>query len=291
MNVGFVGLGRMGSLMAQNLIAAGHALVVHDIKQENCAAAIEAGATWADGPSDLARHCETIISSVPGPVEVAAVMTGLDGILAGVREGTLIIETSTIGPAQSRDLYQQFAVKKAVYLDATVNRIRLDAVAEGRMTIMVGGSAAEFERALPILNILGDRIHHVGATGSGNVVKLLNQMIFLSYVEVFSEGIALGERLGIDLGTMLKVFSTSAAAHPMIADKYEQIEAGDDAPGFAINRVVKDLDLVAELCAEATFSARGFHTILDSFRRAEDKGFSDKDMTVLHNLFRDHTIT
>jgi 3-hydroxyisobutyrate dehydrogenase len=108
---------------------------------------------------------------------------------------------------------------------------------------------------------------------------------------VFSEGIALGERLGIDLGTMLKVFSTSAAAHPMIADKYEQIEAGDDAPGFAINRVVKDLDLVAELCAEATFSARGFHTILDSFRRAEDKGFSDKDMTVLHNLFRDHTIT
>jgi 3-hydroxyisobutyrate dehydrogenase len=290
MDVGFIGLGRMGSLMAQNLIAAGHALVVHDIERENCGAAIEAGAAWADSPADLARRCETIVSSVPGPLEVSAVMTGADGILAGVREDTLVIETSTIGPAQSRELYQQFAAKKAVYVDATVNRIRLDGVAEGRMTIMVGGSAAEFERALPILNILGDRIHHVGPTGSGNVVKLLNQMIFLSYVEVFCEGIALGERLGIDLGMMLKVFSTSAAAHPMIADKYEQIETGDDAPGFAIGRVIKDLDLVAELCAEAAFTARGFHTVLDSFRSAGDKGFSEKDMTVLHNILRDHTI-
>ncbi len=206
MDIGFVGLGRMGVPMAQNLIAAGHTLFVHDINREACDAAINAGAAWAENPAALARQAQVMISSVPGPNEVSAVMTGPDGVLAGVTIGALVIETSTIGPAQSRDLHRRFAEKDAAYVDATVNRIHVGGVAEGRMTIMVGGTIADFERARPILECLGDKIHHVGPTGSGNVVKLLNQMIFQSYVEVFCEGIALGQRLDVDLATMLQVF-------------------------------------------------------------------------------------
>ncbi len=287
MDIGFIGLGRMGMPMVQNLIAAGHTLFVHDINQEACDAAINAGAAWADNPAALARQAQVVVSSVPGPDEVSAVMTGPDGVLVGVTIGALVIETSTIGPAQSRDLHRRFAEKDAAYVDATVNRIQFGGVAEGRMTIMVGGTIDDFERARPILDCLGDRIHHVGPTGSGNVVKLLNQMIFLSYVEVFCEGLALGQRLGVDLATMLQVFSTSAAAHPMIIDKHDQIEMGDEVPGFAIARVIKDLDLAAELCDEVGFTAPAFATVLAAFKSAANSGFAGSDMTALHKLLRD----
>ena len=208
-------------------------------------------------------------------------------VLAGLGQGALVIETSTIGQGQSRDLADRFEAKGASYVDATVNRIRLDGVAEGRMTIMVGGREEDFERARPILECLGDRIHHVGPTGSGNTVKLINQMIFLSYVAVFSEGLALGQRLGVSLETLLKVFSTSAAGHAMIVDKFDQIEAGDETPGFAIARVIKDLDLAAELCSEEEFFAPGFEASIASFKSAADVGLGASDMTALHRLLRD----
>lgn len=290
MNVGFIGLGRMGALMARNLIDAGHALYVHDIDRSACDEAVGAGASWAGSPAEAARRATIVVSSVPGPREVTAVMTGPQGVLAGIQEGALVIECSTIGPNQSRDLARQFSDRGASYVDATVNRIRLDGVAEGRMTIMVGGDAADFERARPILECLGDRIHHVGPTGSGNAVKLLNQMIFLSYVAVFSEGLALGQRLGVPLETLLQVFATSAAGHTMIVDKYDQIESGDETPGFAIARVIKDLDLAAELCDEAAFSAPGFAASLAAFKSAAAEGFGASDMTTLHRLFRDDQI-
>lgn len=290
MNIAFIGLGHMGALMARNLLDAGHALFVHDIVQAACDGAVEAGANWAASPAEAARQAEIIVSSVPGPQEVTALMKGPDGVLAGIAEGALVIETSTIGPAQSRDLADRFRAKGASYVDATVNRIRLDGVAEGRMTVMVGGKVVDFERARPILECIGDKIHHVGPTGSGNAVKLLNQMIFLSYVAVFSEGLALGQRLGVPLETLLQVFSTSAAGHTMIVDKYDQIESGDETAGFAIARVIKDLDLAAELCAEAAFSAPGFAASLAAFKSAADAGLGASDMTALQRLFRDDRI-
>ena len=115
-------------------------------------------------------------------------------------------------------------------------------------------------------------------------------MIFLSYVAAFSEGLALGERLGLPLGTLLRVFSTSAAGHTMIADKYDQIESGDETPGFAITRVIKDLELAAGLCDEAAFAPPGLAATVAAFKSADDDGFGASDMTVLHKLFRDGRI-
>ena len=290
MNVGFIGLGRMGSLMARNLMSAGHSLLVHDIDRTASDALVEFGARSVSSAAEAARHATIVISSVPGPLEVKEIMNGRDGVLAGIAEGSLVIETSTIGASQSRDLASQFATLGVSYVDATVNRIRLDGVAQGRMTIMVGGEGSDFERARPILECLGDQVHHIGPTGSGNVVKVLNQMIFLSYVAVFSEGIALGQRLGVPLETLLRVLSTSAAGHTMIVDKYDQIEADDETPGFAISRVIKDLELASELCDEVAFSAPSFTSCLAAFKSAAADGFGDSDMTVLHKLLRDNPV-
>jgi 3-hydroxyisobutyrate dehydrogenase-like beta-hydroxyacid dehydrogenase len=287
MNVGFIGLGRMGSLMARNLLNEGHTLFVHDIEPAAGKEIVDAGAIWASSAAEAARQAEVIVSSVPGPSEVAEVMNGSDGVLVGVRDGALVIETSTIGPEQSRKLAKRFEAKNASYVDATVNRIRLDGVARGQMTVMVGGSETDFERARPILTCLGNKIRHVGPVGSGNAVKLINQMIFLSYVAVFSEGLALGQRLGIELDMLLDVFSTSAAGHTMIIDKHDQIAAGDETPGFAISRVLKDLELAAELCSGEGFAAPSFAATLASFRHARSEGLGSSDMTALHRLFRD----
>ncbi len=284
MEIAFIGLGRMGAPMALNLLAAGHALHVHDIDPRAEESVLAAGARRAPGPAAAARVAEAVISSVPGPAEVDAVMTGEDGVLAAAREGLLVIETSTIGPGQSRDLARRFAERGADYVDAPVNRIAADGAARREMTIMVGGDANAFARARPVLECLGDRIHHVGPTGTGNAVKLLNQMIYLSSVAVFCEGLALGQRLGVPLETLLAIFETSAAGHPMIRDRHPRIAAGDESPGFAVDRVLKDLGLADALRAEAEFAAPGFAAALAAYRRASEAGYGAADMTVLHRL-------
>ena len=290
MEIGFIGLGRMGSQMALNLIGKGHRLLVYDTNKDACNSAVKAGAREVSNPAEIARNVEFVISCVPGPREVAEVMTNPNGVLDGVVEGSLVIETSTIGPGQSCDLAQKFKEKGASYIDATVNRIVLDTVVEGKMTIMVGGDVEAFERAKPLLECLGDNIYHIGPTGSGNTVKVLNQMIFLSYVAVFSEGLALGEQLGVPKAKLLEVFSTSAAGHRMIMDKYTQFDADEEAPGFTINRVIKDLELANELCVGQNYPAPIFATALATFKQAAEQGLGSHDITALNRPLHDASL-
>jgi len=290
MEIGFIGLGRMGSQMALNLIGKGHRLLVYDTNKDACSSAVKAGAREVSNPAEIARNVEFVISCVPGPREVAEVMTNPNGVLDGVVEGSLVIETSTIGPGQSCDLAQKFKEKGASYIDATVNRIVLDTVVEGKMTIMVGGDVEAFERAKPLLECLGDNIYHIGPTGSGNTVKVLNQMIFLSYVAVFSEGLALGEQLGVPKAKLLEVFSTSAAGHRMIMDKYTQFDADEEAPGFTINRVIKDLELANELCVGQNYPAPIFAAALAAFKQAGEQGLGSYDITALNRPLHDASL-
>jgi len=282
MEIGFIGLGRMGSQMALNLIGKGHKLLVYDTNKDACGSAVKAGAREVSNPAEIARNVKFVISCVPGPREVAEVMTNPNGVLDGVVDGSLVIETSTIGPGQSCDLAQKFKEKGASYIDATVNRIVLDSVVEGKMTIMVGGDVEAFERAKPILECLGDNIYHIGPTGSGNTVKVLNQMIFLSYVAVFSECLALGEQLGVPKAKLLEIFSTSAAGHRMIMDKYTHMDEDNKAPGFTINRVIKDLELANELCTGQDHSAPIFSAALAVYREAAKQGLGFSDITSLN---------
>ena len=290
MEIGFIGLGRMGSQMALNLIGKGHRLLVYDTNKDACSSAVKVGAREVSNPAEIARNVEFVISCVPGPREVAEVMTNPNGVLDGVVEGSLVIETSTIGPGQSCDLAQKFKEKGASYIDATVNRIVLDTVVEGKMTIMVGGDVEAFERAKPLLECLGDNIYHIGPTGSGNTVKVLNQMIFLSYVAVFSEGLALGEQLGVPKAKLLEVFSTSAAGHRMIMDKYTQFDADEEAPGFTINRVIKDLELANELCVGQNYPAPIFAAALAAFKQAGEQGLGSYDIIALNRPLHDASL-
>ncbi len=277
MEVGFIGLGRMGGAMARNLQNAGHALHVNDVRPDACDGVVEGGGTFCATPAEIARKAEVVLISVPGPDQVDAVLTGADGLLAGLASGMLVIDATTIAPDQSRANARRCAERGADYIDAPVSGGQHGAIS-GDLAAMVGADAATFGRARPLLGCIAKSITHVGPVGSGSAIKLLNQLIFVSYQLVFAEGLAIGEDLGLDLETMLEVWGASAAGHPEITVKYDEIRGVSDKPGF----IVKNAHLFFEL-ADRTRDELGYRTpVIDaagaSLRRAMTTGNAGEDM-------------
>ncbi len=286
MDVGFIGLGRMGGAMARNLQNAGHALHVNDVPRESCDGVIEGGAMFGATPAEIARRAEVVLISVPGPDQVEAVLGGADGLLAGLTGGMLVIDATTIAPDQSKENARRCAEQGADYIDAPVSGGQHGAIS-GDLAAMVGAEAATFGRARPLLGCIAKSITHVGPVGSGSAIKLLNQLIFVSYQLVFAEGLAIGEDLGLDLETMLEVWGASAAGHPEITVKYDEIRGLSDKPGF----IVKNAHLFFEL-ADRTRQELGCRTpVIDaagaSLRRAMAGGRAGEDMIRARARYRE----
>jgi len=277
MEVGFIGLGRMGAAMVDNIYAAGHTLFVNDVRREACDGAIANGASFLATTKEIAWSSEIIIISVPGPDELESVLSGDDGLLAGLERGTLIIDTTTVSPRQSKANAERCRERGADYLDAPVSGGQHGAVTAD-LAAMVGGEEAAFERAEPILSCIAKSIIHVGAIGSGSAIKLLNQMIYVSYQMVFAEGLTIGEDLGLDIETMLKVWGASAAGHPEITVKYDEIRGISDKPGFAVNRALLFVNLAEDAYGELDYSTPVFETVAASLRHAEKNGLAGEDM-------------
>lgn len=286
MKVGFIGLGRMGAAMAWNIHAAGHTLFVSDVRRGACDAVVEAGATFLDTASRIARQSEIVLISVPGPDELEAVLSGPDGLLAGLERGMLVIDTTTISPRQSKQNAERCRERGANYLDAPVSGGPHGAIS-ANLAAMVGGEKPAFARALPILECVAESITHIGPVGSGSAIKLLNQLIYVSYQMVFAEGLAIGEDLGLDLGTMLDVWGASAAGHPMISTKYDEIRGVADSPGFAVERALLFIDLAEDACQGLGYSTPVFDAVAASLRRAEADGLGDQDMILARARYRE----
>jgi 3-hydroxyisobutyrate dehydrogenase-like beta-hydroxyacid dehydrogenase len=280
MEIGFVGVGKMGGPMGRRLIEDGHRLIVCDVDAEACARLARHGAEVRSTPAQVAAACSDIITSLPSAKEVELVMRGSDGLLSAARPGTLVLETSTIGPALSRALADEFAARGATYLDAPVSN-GVTAAQEGTLTFMIGGDAAAFARAQAILRPLASDIFHMGPIGAGNVAKLINQNIYLAYVAAFCESLRLGRAAGLDGRTLLDVLRKSVAGDPLMTGWEKRIETGDLAPGWSIRRVLKDMNLGADVCAEQAFDAPIFATALRAFREVGAAGHMESDLTAL----------
>ena len=187
MDIGFIGLGRMGGAMALNLQSSGHSLHVNDVRREACDAVVAGGGSYHATPAEIARHGEMVLISVPGPDQVDAVLGGDGGLLAGLADGMLVIDATTIAPGQSRENARRCAMQGADYIDAPVSGGQHGAVSRD-LAAMVGAEPAAFERARPVLECIANSITHVGPIGGGSTLKLLNQLIFVSYQLVFAEG-------------------------------------------------------------------------------------------------------
>ncbi len=208
--IGYVGLGAMGGGMARNLLRKGCDLTVFDMRSNVVDDFVSLGARAAGSAADLAAQVEIVFTSLPGAAEVREVYLGEDGIVAALSQGSLAVDMSTIPPAVSQEVAAAARQAGSSFLDAPVARTK-QAAADGTLAIMVGGSDEDFERARPVLELMGTSISHVGPVGSGEIAKLVNNAVLMANILAVSEGLMLGRLLGVDTATLARVLTEGSA--------------------------------------------------------------------------------
>ncbi len=239
--IGFIGLGIMGKPMAKNLLKAGYALVVHNRSQAAVRELVESGGESAASPREVAERCEVVITMLPNSPDVEAVVSGSDGVLAGAREGLIIVDMSSIAPATSQRLAALAERQGVAMLDAPVSGGEPKAI-DGTLAIMVGGREPAFERVKPLLSILGASVVRIGEAGSGNIAKLANQMMVGLHLAAMSEAMVLARRAGVDPRRVFEAIRGGLAGSAVLDAKFPLVMKGDFRPGFRIELHLKDLD-------------------------------------------------
>ena len=259
MNVGFIGLGNIGKPMALNVVGAGHRTTVHDIRREAATDVLEAGAVWAGTPADVARGSDVVMGSLPGPLEVEAVVAGEHGVLDGAGEGLVYIDLATNSPSTVRKLHGICAKRGVEYIDAPVSKgSGADSADLGVLTVMVGGDPDTLERVRPVLEAIGnpELIYHCGPVGSGATVKLCNNLVSHTTFSVLAEALTIGLKAGVELETLATVMAAGSASSPKVK-RYEAVFDGNFEPaGHAFVRSdAKDVRLATELAREVDVPA------------------------------------
>ena len=241
--LGFVGLGIMGGGMASNLIAKGHQLTVWNRTPAKAEALV--GAEVADSLEDLAGAVDVIMICVSDSPDVIEVVESEGGLMEELHRGQLIVDHSTISPAVTRRLAEAVGKIGASWIDAPVSG-GSEGAAKGTLTTMVGGSAEDLERARPYLESYSTTITHVGPVGSGQLVKLVNQILVVGNQMAASEALLFARQAGLDLEATLNAVKGGAAGSWMLANRGPQMIADDWRPGFTIDLQQKDLRLVLQ---------------------------------------------
>jgi 2-hydroxy-3-oxopropionate reductase len=240
--IGFIGLGIMGKPMARNLMKAGYKLVVYNRSRASMDELAAEGAATAGSPKAVAEQSDVVITMLPDSPQVQEVMTGENGVLAGAKAGTLVIDMSTISPVVTQEVAKVAQEHGVRMLDAPVSGGDVGAQ-QGTLSIMVGGSAEDFEQAKPIFEVLGKTIVHVGDIGAGQVVKACNQIVVALTIEAVSEALVLGSKAGVDPAVIIKVLSGGLAANRVMEVRGPNFLKHDFQPGFKIALHHKDLGI------------------------------------------------
>jgi 3-hydroxyisobutyrate dehydrogenase len=270
-SIGFIGLGIMGTGMAANLLRAGYNLTVWNRTPSKMGSLMEAGAAGASGPAEVAANSTILITCVSDTPDVAEVVLGRGGLIEGIRPGTLLIDCSTISPKMTRDISEQLAAKGATMLDAPVSG-GSEGAAKGTLSIMVGGDAADFARAQPVLAAMGKTITHVGPQGAGQMVKLVNQILVVGTMQAVAEALLFADAGGLDLEKTLAAVSGGAAGSWMLSNRGPQVIERDWRPGFTIDLQQKDLRLVLEAADQVGAPVPGTAQIFQYYRSLQERG-------------------
>jgi 3-hydroxyisobutyrate dehydrogenase len=290
--IGFIGLGNMGKPMALNLVRSGYPLTVHDLNPKPVEELATAGASTANCPREVAEKSEVVITMLTSSPNVEQVMFGSDGVLEGLKQGATIIDMSTIDPIVTRKVAAAAAEKGLEMLDAPVSGAPLKA-ANGTLSIMVGGEKEVFEEYKDILQVMGEKIFHVGDVGMGEVVKLANNLVGGICGLAVCEGFLFGTRLGADPKTLFEVMSASSAncwflqtrvPYPNVIP--ESPANKDFPPGFTADLMAKDLGLILS-AAEATKTPLLAGALARQIvEAARTSGLGSKDWSVISKVIR-----
>lgn len=238
--IGFIGLGIMGKPLSRNLLKAGYSLVVYDLRPEPVADLKSAGAVPAGSCSDVAGQSEIIITMLPDGSDVEQALLGPRGALAGARQGSIIVDMSSISPLVSQKLAAACSQKGVDFLDAPVSGGEPKAI-DGTLAIMVGGTPATFERVRPVLQKMGSAVTLTGPVGAGNTTKLANQIIVACNIVAMGEALVLATRAGLDPEVVFDAVKGGLAGSVVLNAKAPMVIARNFKPGFRISLHEKDL--------------------------------------------------
>lgn len=267
----FIGLGIMGEPMAGHLLAAGHPLVVFTRTADKAAGLLERGARWAASPAEAAGQADVIFICVPDTPDVEAVILGAAGIASAARRGLIVVDHSTISPSATRRMAAALAVKGATLLDAPVSGGDVGAK-NATLSIMVGGNETAYRAVLPLLELMGRTITWCGDSGSGQLTKLVNQILVAVTNLAVCEAMRFAQANGLDAHKTLSAVGGGAAGSWQLANLGPKMVAGDYAPGFMIDLQAKDLRLVGEAVREAGLSLQATALVTRLFERAGKQG-------------------
>jgi len=279
-NVGFVGLGVMGSRMVKRLLDAGHEVTGYNRTKSKAQWLLDAGMKWADTPRAVAQAADVTLSMVTNTAALEAVAQGPDGVLAGLRPGKLYIDMSTVSPAASRELAAKVAAKGAKMLDAPVSG-SVSTLEEGKLSIMVGGESEAFERARPILEAIGPKVTHVGKNGLAVSMKIATNLSLAVQMLAFSEGVLLAEKSGIARNTAVEVLLNSVIASPMVKYRGPFVLKMPQEAWFDVNMMQKDLLLALEMGRELDVPLPTTAVTNEMLTAARGMGLAEKDFAVL----------
>lgn len=269
--IGFIGLGIMGRGMARNILNAGFPLRVWNRTASRMDDLVAAGATAASSPADVAAHSDIIISCVSDTPDVQTVILGEDGVIHGAQAGALVIDMSTISPQATVEIGQALAEKGVHMLDAPVSG-GSEGAARGALSIMVGGAEEDVTRAMPVFQAMGQTITHVGGNGSGQTVKLVNQILVVGNTLAMSEALLFAQAGGVDLQKAFDAVSKGAAGSWMLTNRGPQIIARDWRPGFTIDLQQKDLRLVLDAADQVGTPVLATSLIFNLYRTLQAQG-------------------
>lgn len=244
--IAFIGLGAMGRPMAANIAKAGCRLTVFDLQPAAVADLVSMGATAAESPARAVAGCDFVLMSLPNAAIVADVVAGRDGVLAGSHSGQIVIDLSSVTPEHSRKMARLAEDRGVAYLDAPVSG-GVGGAAAGTLTVMVGGAPEAFAASEAVLRMIGRTIRHVGPVGTGDALKLVNNLLLGINMVAVSEALVLGAKAGLDPQTMLEVIGESSGrSYALEAKAGAFILKGRFDPGFAIDLQYKDLEMATQ---------------------------------------------
>jgi len=282
-HLGFIGLGVMGGRMVKRLLDTGHSVTGHNRTRSKAQWLLDLGMQWGETPAVVAQASDVVLSMVANTAALQAITGGPHGVLTGLRPGSIFVDMSTVSPAASRTLATQVEAMGAYMLDAPVSGSVIT-LEEGRLSLMVGGERAAYERVLPILQDIGPKVTYVGGNGLAAAMKIATNLSLAVQMLAFSEGVLLAEKSGIARETAVEVLLNSVIASPMVKYRGPFVLGQPEEAWFDVNMMQKDLVLALDMGRELDVPLPTTAVTNEMLTAARGMGLADQDFAVVFEV-------
>jgi 3-hydroxyisobutyrate dehydrogenase len=282
-NLGFVGLGVMGSEMVNRLLAKGHSVTGYNRTRAKAEWLVKKGMKWADSPREVAAASDVTFSMVTNSAALGAIANSPDGLLAGLTAGKILVDMSTVSPAFSREIAAKVREKGADMVDAPVSGSVIT-LQEGKLSVMVGGRKETFERVKPLLYDIGPKVTLVGNNGLALVMKIATNLSLAVQMLAFSEGVLLAEKAGISRETAVDVLTHSVIASPMVQYRGPFVLKMPEEAWFNVNMMQKDMLLALELGRQLDVPMPTTAVTNEFLTAARGMGMVEKDFAIVFEV-------